>query len=227
MQQTLNFGKAEKAKIKEILSAFEQAPVTNYFEELRAKKGGCTITLYESGKISIQGSDAAKVKDEILSMLGLKEELTIGIDETGRGERDGPMVIAGVLGDTNAMREMRDSKKTGNISAKEKVVSGKMLGSVAITLNSALIDIARNKGLDLNKIEAHAMDKIAEFLSLFGDAKIIADGAPMKTAYKGIKFLPKGDDIEPVVGAASVLAKHLRNNSSDKGERKTWKKKDS
>ncbi len=222
MQETLNFGKSEKEKIKKILAGFEQGATTNYFEELRAKKDGCTITLYDSGKLSIQGAGAAKVKDEILAMMGLAQELVIGIDETGRGEKSGPMVITGVLADTNSLREIRDSKKTTDIAAKEKIVSEKMLGSVSVVLNAKLIDLARNSGINLNEIEARAMDQISEFLSIFGVAKIIADGAPMKTTNKKIEFLPKADDLEPVVGAASIVAKHLRNSSSDKALRKTW-----
>ncbi|MEK6957364.1 MAG: hypothetical protein AABW99_00060 [archaeon] len=222
-QETLNFGKPEKKRLNEILALFEDAPVTNYFEEKRAKKGGCTITLYNSGKLSIQGADAAKVKEEIISMMGLKEELVIGIDETGRGERIGPMVITGVLADTNSVREVRDSKKTTDIAKKEKIVSEKMFGSVSVVLNAKLIDLCRNKGKNLNELEAGTIEKIAEILSFFEEAEVIVDGAPLKVQGKKIKFLPKGDDLEPVIGAASIVAKHLRNNSSDKGERKTWK----
>jgi ribonuclease HII len=225
MQETLNFGITEKEKIKEIMSNYEKAEVTNYFEEKRAKHLGCTITLYNSGKLSIQGSEAAKVKEEILSMLGLKEDFTIGIDETGRGERTGPMVITGVLADTNSMRELRDSKKTKDIAKKEKIVSEKMLASVSFIINSKAIDLARNSGKNLNQIEAHAIEKISEILSSIADAKIIVDGAPLKVKNQKITFLPKGDDLEPVVGAASIVAKHLRNNSADLGERKTWKNK--
>ncbi len=225
MQETLNFGESEKQKISKILDTFEQAKITNYFEEKRVKHKDCTITLYSSGKISIQGQNASQVKEEILSKMNLKKELVIGIDETGRGERDGPMVITGVLGNTNELRELRDSKKTGDIAKKEKIVSEKMLGSVTVTLNSKLIDIARNKGKNLNELEIKTIEKISEILSFFEDAKIIVDGAPLKTQKKDIEFVPKADDIEPVVGAASVIAKHTRNNSQDKEERKTWKKK--
>ena len=226
MQETLNFGKGEKENIRKILFGFEQAQTTNYFEEQRVKRNGCTITLYESGKLSIQGPNAAKVKDEILSMMGLSQELVIGMDETGRGEKTCPLVITGVLADTNELRQVRHSKKTTDIAAKEKIVSEKMLGSVSVVLNSRLVDLARKRGLNLNEIEAAAMDKISEFLSIFGEAKIIADGAPMKTANKKINFAPKADDSEPVVGAASIVAKHLRNISSDSGERKTWNTKE-
>ncbi|MFH1391454.1 MAG: DUF3378 domain-containing protein [Candidatus Diapherotrites archaeon] len=225
MQETLNFGKSEKKKVKEVLANFEEAETTNYFEEKRAKHEGCTITLYDSGKLSIQGMAASKVKEEILSAMGLEQELIIGIDETGRGERDGPMVIAGVLADKNSLREMRDSKKVSDIAGKEKIISEKMLGSVIVSLNSELIDFARNNGKNLNEIEAEIIDNIAATLSSFGGAKIIADGAPLKVKNKKINFKPKADDLEPVVGAASIIAKHSRNNSQDKKERKTWKRK--
>jgi len=224
MQETLNFGEAEKAMAAKILGAFEKAETTNYFEEKRARHDGCTITLYTSGKVSIQGSNASRVKDEILAKMNLPRELVIGIDETGRGESTGPMVISGVLADTNELRQVRDSKKTSDIAKKEKIVSAKMLGSVSVVVNSALIDYARNNGKNLNQIEAGAMEKIAEILSLFGEARVVADGAPLKVRNKKIIFRPKADDTEPVVGAASIIAKHARNNSSDNLERKTWKK---
>ncbi len=225
MQETLNFGKEHKERLKAALRAAEQRPTTNYFEELRGTIGGCTVTLYESGKLSIQGAQAAKVKKEILESLGLAPELVIGIDEVGRGERTGPMVITGVLGDTNGLRELRDSKKTSDIAKKEKIVSEKMLASVSVTINAKMIDLARNHGKNMNEIEADAIEKISEILLGLSDAKIIVDGAPMKTKNPKIIFLPKGDDLEPVVGAASVVAKHLRNSSADMEERKTWKKK--
>jgi len=225
MQETLNFGKEHIEKIKKILAEFEEGKTTNYFEEMRAKKDGCTITLYTSGKISIQGENAVTIKEKIISKIGLEKNLIIGIDETGRGERDGPMVIAGVLADTNELRQVRDSKKTSDIGKKFEIVSEKMLGSVVVTLNSELIDLARNNGKNLNELEARAIESISDILSEFHEAKIIVDGAPIKIRKKEIEFLPKGDDIEPVIGGASILAKHVRNNSHDKKERKTWKKK--
>ncbi|MCR4369385.1 MAG: DUF3378 domain-containing protein [archaeon] len=230
MQETLNFGKTEITKIKEILSSHEQGKTTNYFEEMRTKYLGCTITLYSSGKVSIQGVDASKVKDEILAKMGLVQDLTIGIDETGRGESDGPLVITGVLCDNNELRQVRDSKKTSDIAKKEKIVSEKMLGSVTVVLNARLVDLVRNNGKNLNTLEAETIDKISEILRGYlpanTPAKTIVDGAPLKVKNADIIFLPKADDNVAAVGAASIVAKHTRNNSSDKQERKTWKKKE-
>ena len=226
MQETLNFGKSEIEKLEKVLAKFEKAGTTNYFEHQRAKHQGCTITLYTSGKISIQGTNATKVKEEIISLMNLKQELTIGNDETGRRERDGPMVITGILAANNEMREVRNSKKTSDIAKKEKIVSEKMLGSVTVTLNAKLIDLIRNNGKNLNQLEAETIEKISEILTGYLDAKTIVDGAPLKVNNKKIIFEPKADDNVATVGAASIIAKHARNNSNDKEERKTWKKKE-
>ncbi len=222
MQETLNFGREHKERLRAILSGMEPRPTTSYFEEQRAAAEGCTVTLYNSGKLSIQGPNAAKVKVAVLEKMGLVPELVIGIDEVGRGERTGPMVITGVLADTNEMRELRDSKKTTDISKKEKIASEKMLASASFTINSRMVDLARNHGKNLNQIEASAIERISEMLLELSDAKIIVDGAPLKVKNEKIKFLPKADDLEPVVGAASIVAKHLRNSSQDRAERKTW-----
>ena len=55
------------------------------------------------------------------------------------------------------------------------------------------------------------------------DVKI--DGSPLKGVKPGALFMVKGDDKEPVIGSASVLAKHFRDESKDKKKRLTWKTK--
>ncbi|MEM4257214.1 MAG: hypothetical protein QXZ13_03905 [Candidatus Diapherotrites archaeon] len=225
MQETLNFGLNQKKAVLDLLSKFEEAKVTNYFEEKRVKYKDCTITLYSSGRLSIQGKNASLVKDEFLSMLGLKRELVIGIDEVGRGENFGPLVVCGVLADSNSLLELRDSKKINAIQSKASLVSEKMLASVHVVVNAELLDYLRNSGKTINDVEAIAIDKIAELLSNFADAKIIVDGAPIKTSFTKLFFLPKADDLEPVVGAASVLAKKYRDESKDKKKRMTWNNK--
>ena len=57
-----------------------------------------------------------------------------------------------------------------------------------------------------------------------GDQDVKVDGSPVAGVKPGALFMVKGDDKEPVIGAASVLAKHYRDESKDSKKRKTWKR---
>lgn len=73
-----------------------------------AKKKGLTCTLYESGKLVIQGKECAEfvefyLEPEILQTFTFRHPLAqtnltshIGIDESGKGDFFGPLCIAGV-----------------------------------------------------------------------------------------------------------------------------------
>lgn len=223
-QKVLNFGKADVKGLRNILSAMEELPVTADSMEMRAKTPGAAVTLYKSGKIVVQGINPEIVAERILREMGKKPEILLGIDETGRGELTGPMVVAAVLGDSNKLRELRDSKKTSKINEKEKIVTKNSLSQVVVALNAEMIDILRSNGKTLNEIEAVIVDKISEMFSgLELDVKVKVDGSALATKNKKIEFIVKGDDAEPVIGAASVLAKNYRNNSFDSKERKTWR----
>ena len=223
-QKVLNFGKSDIAELRKILENMQPLQATSDSMEMRAKTPAATVTLFKSGKIVVQGVGSEEVAGNILRQMNKKPEIVLGIDETGRGELNGPMVIAAVLGDSNRLRELRDSKKTSKISEKEKIVTGNSLSQVVVSLNAEMIDILRSNGKTLNEIEAVVIDKISEMFSgLDLDVKVKVDGSALNTKNKKIEFIVKGDDLEPVIGAASVLAKNYRNNSADSRERKTWK----
>src|SRR3989338_11098521 len=137
MQSMLNFGKGEKVKILAVLRSYPAIETKTEFEEFRCKIGNSVATLYRTGKLTIQGTDHENVKAELLAKLGLSEELVLGIDETGRGERTGPSVMAALLGDTNKLRELRDSKKTSDIKAKFALASANSLASIVFMVNSS------------------------------------------------------------------------------------------
>ena len=222
----LNFSKNDKIKIKCFLKKFEKIKTKTDFEETRVKTKNCTITLYNTGKVVLQGENCTKIKQELLSSLQLKDKLVFGIDETGRGERIGPFVIAGVLGKTNSFRELRDSKKTSQIQAKKDIVSKQAEAEALLSLNPSYIDQLRKKGITLNKIESKFIQSMSYFFDGLGEkTEIMVDGLPLNKELKGVEFLPKGDDLEPVISGASILAKHFRETSKNKKERKTWKKK--
>ncbi len=225
MQKVLNFNSKEKEQIKKVLSKFEDIKTNNAFEEKRVKIDDSTVTLYSSGKLMIQGKDCEKISDELIRIIKVKSKTIIGIDETGRGEKTGPFVISAVLGEKSKLLELRDSKKTKNLKEKTRIATEKSKSQIIFSLNPEYIDELRKKGETMNSIEEKAINSIAFFFdSLNEKSEIVIDGQKLKGIKKG-RFLVKGDDLEPVIGAASVLAKDFRENSLNKKTRKSWKTK--
>lgn len=222
MQCMLNFSKKEKKEILKFLRSFDEKKTKTSFEEFRCKIGKSTVTLYSSGKLLLQGDDCEKARNLVLKNVKVENELILGIDETGRGEDFGPFVIAGVLAKPNAMRELRDSKKVKNLEEKAKLVEKNADGIGIFSVSSEKLFEFRKKGMNLNAIEAKAINELCDFFKNAGKFKIIVDGSPLKGCREGIEFLVKGDDLNPVIGAASVIAKSVRDSSEDKGKRKGW-----
>jgi len=132
------------------------------------------------------------------------------------------LVIAGVLGDKNKLRELRDSKKTTRINEKKAIVSRNALAIATVSFSPAFIDSARKKGISLNELQAKAFKAINFALNPKSEWPAIVDGMPLRGC-NGFRFVIKGDDLEPVVGAASIIAKSLREESENKKKRTTWK----
>ena len=114
----MNFSGKDRKEALEFLKKQEWIGEKSAFEELRVKILDCNVTLFKSGKLLIQGKSIEAVKEKILQNVKASEELVLGIDEAGRGESFGPLVVAGVLGVSGDLRELRDSKKTSNIAEK-------------------------------------------------------------------------------------------------------------
>ena len=224
MQAVLNFGKNSKQKIISFLESYPSEATKEKFEEKRAKIGESTVTLYDSGKLVLQGKDCEKVKEMLLEALGEKGETILGIDETGRGELNGPFVVCGVLGTEGKLRELRDSKKTKKISEKQGTIEKNAKAIASFSFSPEFIDEAREKGITMNELQAAAVDGIAQsFRRLDKKTRVVVDGNVIKEVKENAEFLPKADDLNPVVGAASVKAKFLRDTSANKQKRKTWK----
>jgi len=222
MQCVLNFSEDRK-EVLEFLRGFPCLEAKSQHEMLRCKIGESVVTLYKSGKVLIQGEDCEKVKERVLAGVKVEDELVVGIDETGRGEGFGPFVVAGVLARPSSLRELRDSKKVKDLEGKMKIVDKNALGIAIVSFSSEELSLMHEEGKTLNEIEARAINEICSFLGeKAGNAKIVVDGSQIKGCPERIVFLVRGDDLNPVVGAASVVAKSVREKSEDKGKRRDW-----
>lgn len=146
-----------------------------------------------------------------------------GVDEAGRGPVVGPLVIAGVTFENDLElieNNVRDSKK---ITPKRREILSKRIKEFAVNYEISLISASdidhMRKVMTLNEIEVNAFSKIIEKLKpdiCYVDAADVNDERFGKNILSRLSFKPeiiskhKADDIYPVVGAASILAKTRR-----------------
>ena len=223
-QKTLNLLPGEIEKYKKILSVYDETETKAKHILYRTKIDFSTVTLYSSGKLLVQGSDCDDVYEKLHAKLEV-QGVAIGIDEAGRGESTGPLVVAGILGDRNDFRTIRDSKKTKDMAAKYHEALSAAKDALILEVKSSEIDNYRRSGKTMNIIQAGLMNEIVRQLRKGRQIPVFIDGSPLPVHLEGLTFIPKGDDKDSLISAASILAKHTRDISPDKGKRKTWKEK--
>jgi ribonuclease HII len=146
-----------------------------------------------------------------------------GVDEAGRGPVIGPLVVAGVTFENDLElieNNVRDSKK---ITPKRREILSKKIKESAVNYEIMLISASdidhMRKVMTLNEIEVNAFSEIIEKLKpdiCYVDAADVNDERFGKNILSRLSFKPeiiskhKADDIYPVVGAASILAKTRR-----------------
>jgi len=146
-----------------------------------------------------------------------------GLDESGRGPVIGPLVVAGVkLQDDSILikNRVRDSKK---ISPKRREFLAEIIKKHAIDIQTLLIpakDIDdMRKVMTLNEIEVNAFSKVIKKLKpdiCYVDSADVNEERFARDIKSNITFKTeiiskhKADDIFPIVGAASIIAKTKR-----------------
>jgi ribonuclease HII len=160
-----------------------------------------------------------------------------GLDEAGRGPVIGPMVIAGVQAkDQNIFRQIqvKDSKK---LSKKRRTFLANQIKQIAakiefLVITASDIDDMR-KVMTMNEIEVHGFTKIIKKLKpdqCFVDAADVNSdrfGSNISAQLpKKIEIISKhkADDIYPIVSAASIIAKTIRDKEIEKISKKLEKK---
>ena len=126
---THKLDESQVRRLREVIEAkgFEFAPLE--YGHFTARKGKCVIHAYQSGKLVVAGKEAREfveftLEPEILGEARLGYEKVrnpemyaphFGIDESGKGDLFGPLVVAGVYVDEDTADRLleigvRDSK---------------------------------------------------------------------------------------------------------------------
>lgn len=127
---TYELNSGQQARLTEILRTGNYRPVTIPHTQVAARTEDCSIALFNSGKCLVQGKGAADFVTFFLEpivlqavALGYEDILDpeanqprIGVDESGKGDFFGPLVVAGAFVDealAPRLKEMgvRDSKR--------------------------------------------------------------------------------------------------------------------
>lgn len=234
---TAKFDTAKEAELKQKLEKngfnFQQVQYAFW----RAQKNGLSVTLYNSGKLLIQGKETDNFLKEYLgienntqTVLALPETAKtkysswIGTDESGKGDYFGPLVIAGVLVDEENIKKLsefniQDSKKL-NDSIIEKVAAQIKANSTfsVVVINPAKYNELYAKFKNLNTLlawgHARAIENILEkkpcqnaLSDKFGNESLIKNALLKQGRTINLEQRVRAES-DLAVAAASILARN-------------------
>ena len=195
----------------------------------QARFGDAVISWYKSGKLLIQGKDASDLAEE-LYLMGLiktgwmkKPEPRIGVDESGKGDYFGPLVVAGALVEPDEEHQLirlgvRDSKQISDNSIRQ--IAGelqKILPHSKVVIGPKRYNELHQKMRNVNRILAWAHARAIENLlekhhirlavsDQFGDESYLLSALLEKG--KEIKLLQRAKGEEDLaVASASIIAR--------------------
>lgn len=212
-----------------------------------AKASGLTVSFYHSGKLLVQGKGTREFVEFILepeilqeAKLGYEAELEqglleprIGVDESGKGDFFGPLVVAGVYVNEAAARVLLEA----GVRDSKSVKSAKKVAALADTIRSApgcvgsVVPVGpeaynrmHRRMRNLNRMLAWGHAKVIENLLEQPErlepppVRAICDKFARRASVVEQALGPRGREIELVqrtkaeadlaVAAASILARH-------------------
>ncbi|NLE67103.1 MAG: ribonuclease HIII [Lentisphaerae bacterium] len=129
---------AQQADLGKVLQGGNYRPIQIEYTKIAAETDACKVALYNSGKCLVQGGGAEDFVRFVLEPLVLKEvrlgyeELLnpeafaphMGVDESGKGDFFGPLVIAGAYTDADLARKMKAMgvKDSKNITSDKRAM---------------------------------------------------------------------------------------------------------
>lgn len=218
--------------------AFESKPWCLF----AASRGKVNVLVYEKGpKVVVQGKDTEAfvlntLEPRVLGVaeLGYEEvhhpehfEPHLGVDESGKGDFFGPLVIAGVYADANVARMLRDvgavdSKQIGSDAKIEKLAEAVRaipgLRWEVVQINPERYNALYTKFGNLNRLLAWGHAKVIEVLlervpdcpravsDQFANPAVLQRALQEKG--RGIELVQRTKaESDPAVAAASILAR--------------------
>lgn len=224
---------SEKIKNDLLDQGFELS--TPPYTVFMAKKKGVSCTLYQSGKLMVQGKDkndfiSFYLEPEILKEFSFSYPETlvdstarIGIDEAGKGDFFGPLCIAGVYADEAGIKKLldlgvRDSKRMRD---KEIVALASEIKSLfphsLVRLFPEKYNELYGKFKNLNSMLAWghstAIEELVEktgcktvIIDQFAGEHVVENALKRKKLEVSLTQRHYGEE-DPVVAAASILAR--------------------
>lgn len=238
---TFKLTEEQQALLPHILSTGNYRPIQVPYAAIAAETDECKIALYKSGKCLVQGRGAKDfvafvLEPQVLGQAGLGYEETlnpeqfephIGVDESGKGDYFGPLVIAAAYVDGPLAKKMlsigvKDSK---NISSDKRMLEldrqiRKMLGkrfsvvSIGANAYNRLYQKMKNVNQLLAWGHARAIENLLQELpdcpraisDQFGGKHLI-ERALMSKGKKIVLQQRHKAEADVAVAAASILAR--------------------
>ncbi len=214
MNKTLKLPKelAEKVKAWLMEKGFWEISLPNALYSLT--DGETNIAFYPSGTMLLQGKRSKEIKDQILSLIEPLGKISIGCDESGKGDVFGPLVVCCALIKPDYYKKVlglnyRDCKKMKDEEVLRKAKSFMDFGEFKCKILEPLeLNLLYEKVGNLNRILDHLYGSlIKELREKYPKEEILIDAYSPKNPFGGnVIFQHKGEE-NLAVAVASVLAR--------------------
>lgn len=210
--------------------SYQEVKIKSDYEYKRFRKGNSTVVIYRTGKIVLSGEEIEEVENFLFRFSELKNyngyNLLIGVDETGKGELFGPIVVCGVritkdYDEVEKIISNMDTKSNKQPLSRYKQLVSK-LTELGVIFEFEEIPPTEIKLNNVNKLVFSRCIRILDKLvfNFYGNARIVIDDFGISYEekefidgrYRGFEIFiePKGDENYLECKTASLISRYRR-----------------
>lgn len=177
---------------------------------------GIYFNMYPSGTLLVQGKDAERWGEEILSLIEVPERSVAGCDEVGKGDIFGPLVLCcAVIPPENFRKVLALNPKDSKLMKDEELLKKaerlrKFVRGRCITLMPERFNELYERYRNVNRLMDSAYMKILKSVQEeFSPLRVVVDKYSSRNPFQGLKsveFMEKGEK-DVAVSVASILAR--------------------